>query len=62
MKEKMLMKLEKDRLIAKVENLEVTLQQNMEEQKDQLDTGSKRLGSKDEAGKETQAFNLKMSG
>ena len=26
MKEKMLMKLEKDRLIAKVENLEVTLQ------------------------------------
>ena len=30
-KEKMLMKLEKDRLIAKVDNLEVTLQQNMEE-------------------------------
>lgn len=31
MKEKMLMKLEKDRLIAKVDNLEVTLAQNMEE-------------------------------
>ena len=56
------MKLEKDRLIAKVENLEVTLQQNMEEQKDQLDTGSKRLGSKEETGKETQPFALKMSG
>ena len=33
MKEKMLMKLEKDRLIAKVDNLEVTLAQNLEEQK-----------------------------
>jgi hypothetical protein len=49
MKEKMLMKLEKDRLIAKVENLEVTLQQNQEEQKDMLEDGSKRQGSKEES-------------
>ena len=61
MKEKMLMKLEKDRLIAKVENLEVTLQQNQEEQKDILEDASKRQGSKEES-KEAQPFQLKMSG
>ena len=55
MKEKMLMKLEKDRLIAKVENLEVTLQQNQEEQKDILEDGSKRQGSKEES-KDAQPF------
>ena len=47
MKEKMLMKLEKDRLIAKVENLEVTLAQNMEEQKGDDNTSQMRSPSKD---------------
>ena len=41
MKEKMLMKLEKDRLIAKVDNLEVTWNQNMEEKKDAGQSASK---------------------
>lgn len=61
MKEKMLMKLEKDRLIAKVENLEVTLSQNQEEQKEAADTASKKGGSKEEAKESAQPFALKMT-
>ena len=61
MKEKMLMKLEKDRLIAKVDNLEMTYNQNQEENKEPGDATSKRLGSKSET-KDANTFALKMSG
>ena len=62
MKEKMLMKLEKDRLIAKVDNLEVTLAQNLEEQKGGQDENLSQVSPSKADASKAEPFALKITG